>query len=276
MTAHTWHADAVTLRRYAEGTLGPSAGASVEAHLLACATCRADLAPAAPAVRLDAIWARVQETVDDPRRGLAERLLVGLHVPQHTARLLAATPSLRTAWLLSVTVVLVFAVAAAQANPRAVLLFLALAPVLPVLGVAAAYSRDGDPAYDVAQAAPFPAFRLLLLRTTAVLASTVTLAGLAALLLPAAPALAAAWLLPALALTTATLAVSARVPMPLAAAGVVALWLGVVLATVRASGSAYAAFGLGGQLACLAAAALSVALLSGRHRRSAFDLRRPS
>lgn len=276
MSAHTWHADAASLRRYAEGTLGASASASVEAHLLACGPCRAGLSPASPPTRLDAIWAKVEQTVDDPKRGPVERLLVVLHVPDHTARLVAATPSLRSAWLLSVTAALVFAAAAAQASPRGVLLFLVLAPALPVLGVAAAYSRDGDPTYDVAQAAPYPAFRLLLLRTTAVLVSTVTLAGLAALLLPAAPGLAAAWLLPALALTTVTLALSARVPMAVAAAAVVALWLGAVFATVRASDSTYAAFGLGGQLVCLAATALSLALISGRHRRSAFDLRRPS
>lgn len=273
---HTWHGDSATLRRYAEGTLGASVSASVEAHLLACADCRTVLAPAAPAGRLDAIWAQIEEAVDTPRPSPVERALVRLGVHDHTARLLAAIPSLTTAWLLSVTAALVFALAAAQSSPRGVLLFLAVAPVLPVAGVAAAYGRDTDPTYDVALAAPYPSFRLLLLRTAAVLAITVALVGLAALLLPAAPGLAAAWLLPALALSTATLALSSRVPAAAAAGAVVALWLGAVATTVRATGSPYAAFGVVGQTACLALIVISIALISGLHRRAAFDLRRES
>jgi len=248
----------------------------VESHLLACAACRGGVAPAAPAARLDAIWAQIEEAVDTPRRRPVERALVRLGVHDHTARLLAATPSLTTAWLLSVTASLVFALAAAQSTPRGVLLFLAVAPVLPVAGVAAAFGRDTDPTYDVALAAPYPSFRLLLLRTAAVLASTVLLVGLAALLLPTAPGLAAAWLLPALALSTATLALSARVPAAAAAGAVVALWLGALFTAVRATGSTYGAFGVVGQTACLALIAISIALISGLHRRAAFDVRRES
>lgn len=276
MSAHEWHADAASLRRYAEGTLPPAASASVETHLLTCAACRTQLAPAVPADRLGAIWAHIEETVDAPRRSPVERALARLGVPDHTARLIAATPSLTTAWLLSVTAALVFAVAAAQSGPRGVLIFLALAPVLPVAGVAAAYGRDGDPTYDVALAAPYPSFRLLLLRTAAVLATTVTLVGLASLLLPAAPGLAAAWLLPALALSTVTLALSSRVPAAVAGGAVVALWVGAVFTAVRATGSPYVAFGAAGQAACLALVVISIAMISGLHRRAAFDLRRES
>lgn len=278
MTAQTsgWHADATTLSRYAGGDLAPAASASVEAHLLCCAPCRAGVADSVPTPRLDAIWAGVADGVDSTRRTLAEHLLVRLGVRGHTARLLAATPSLTAAWLLSVTATLVFALAAAHAGSQGVLLFLALAPVLPVAGVAAAYGRESDPTYDVALAAPYPTFRLLLLRTVAVLASTVTLVGLAALLLPAAPSLAAAWLLPALALSTATLALSARIPAAAAAGAVVALWLGAVFTTVRATGASYAAFGAVGQTACLALIVVSLVLISGLHRRAAFDLRRES
>ncbi len=273
---HTWHADPGTLRRYADGTLGPAASASLESHLLSCADCRAALAPAAPAIRLEAIWTRIEEAVDTPRRRAVERALILLGVHDHTARLLAATPSLTTPWLLSVTAALAFAVAAAQSTPRGVLLFLAVAPVLPVAGVAAAFGRDTDPTYDVALAAPYPSFRLLLLRTAAVLASTVMLVGIATLLLPAAPGLAVAWLLPALALSAATLALSSRIPAAAAAGVVVALWLGAVFTTVRATGSPYAAFGVVGQTASLALIAISIALISGLHRRASFDLRRES
>nr|MBA2767809.1 zf-HC2 domain-containing protein [Sporichthyaceae bacterium] len=88
--------------------------------------------------------------------------------------------------------------------------------------------------------------------------------------------LAVAWLLPALALSTATLALSARLPAAAAAGSVVALWLGAVFTTVRATGSSYAAFGAVGQTACLALIVISIVLISGMHRRAAFDLRRES
>jgi len=271
-----WHADTATLRRYAGGGLPPAASASVEAHLLGCAHCRARVAEAVPVPRLAAIWAEVADAVDSPRRTPAERVLLRLGVRDHTARLLAATPSLTTSWLLSVAAALAFALAAAQSGPRGVLLFLALAPVLPVAGVALAYSRGGDPTYDVALAAPYPAFRLVLLRTAAVLVTTLALVGLASLALPAAPDVAAAWLLPALALTGTTLALSARVPAPAAAGAVVALWLGSVFTAFRETGSPYAAFGAVGQTACLAAVLISTALITGLHRRAAFDLGRES
>lgn len=271
-----WHADTATLSRYARDDLAPAAAASVEAHLLACARCRAGVAAAVPAPRLDAIWAAVAEVVDSPRLTLTEHLLVRLGVRDHTARLLAATPSLTTAWLLSVAGALVFALLAAQSGPRGVLVFLALAPVLPVAGVAVAYGRDTDPTYDVALAAPYSAFRLVLLRTAAVLLTTMALVGPAALLLPAAPDVAGAWLLPALALTGTTLALSVRVPAPAAAGAVVALWLGSVFAAVGATGTPYAAFGAVGQSACLAALLSSVAFLSSLPRGAAFDLRRES
>ena len=271
-----WHADPASLDRYAQGLSGPASSASVEAHLLTCARCRSVVSDAVPVARLDAIWAEVAETVDSPRRRLPERLLVRLGVPDHTARLIAATPSLTTSWLLAVGFALGFALLAAQSGPRGVLLFLALAPVLPVAGVAAAYGREGDPTYDVALASPYSTFRLLLLRTAAVLVSTLCLAGLAALLLPVTPAVALAWLLPALALTGATLALSTRFPAGFAAGVVVALWLGAVLGAFRATGSPYAAFGAVGQTAALTAVAVSIALISGLHRRAAFDLGRES
>ena len=271
-----WHADPASLDRYAQGLSGPASSASIEAHLLACAQCRSVVSDAVPVARLDAIWAEVAETVDSPRRRLPERLLVRLGVPDHTARLIAATPSLTTSWLLAVGFALGFALLAAQSGPRGVLLFLALAPVLPVAGVAAAYGREGDPTYDVALASPYSAFRLVLLRTAAVLVSTLCLAGLAALLLPVTPAVALAWLLPALALSGATLALSSRATAPVAAGLVVAVWLATVLSAFRSTGSPYAAFGLTGQVVCLGALLVSVVLISGQHRGAAFEHGRAS
>jgi hypothetical protein len=74
--------------------------------------------------------------------------------------------------------------------------------------VAFAYGPDVDPSYEVGVAAPYPAARLLLLRTASVLATSLPLVLVAALLLPGMSWTAVTWLLPALAFTALVLAAS--------------------------------------------------------------------
>lgn len=271
---NTWHIEPGLLDRYAAGRIPASAAASIEAHLLGCAGCRGALAPVTDADRLEAIWRGVTERVDAPRPTPVEWILLRLGVGDGTARLVASAPSLTVSWLTSVMLALSFALLAADSGPRGALVFLALAPILPVAGVAAAYGREVDPTYDVGLAAPYSTFRLLLLRSSAVLVSTLLLAGLAALLLPVAPWVATAWLLPSLALTGATLAASTRMDAAWAAGGVVVFWLAAVFSAYRSSGAPYAAFGMTGQLLCAGVLLFSLALLAARHHNSPLDLRR--
>ncbi len=49
-----------------------------------------------------------------PRRSRLERLLIACRMPEPTARLVAATPALRWAWIAAVGVVLLFAAGAAE------------------------------------------------------------------------------------------------------------------------------------------------------------------
>ena len=87
-------------------------------------------------------------------------------------------------------------------------LLLLAAPLLPVVGVAVSYGRHADPLYETVAATPSAGLRLLLVRTTLVLAVCVPLLTAAGWLMPAqgdSPG-AAAWLLPGLALTLLTLA----------------------------------------------------------------------
>ena len=275
MSSHgsTWHVDPLVLRRYAAGSLGGSPAASVENHLLACGSCRAALAPAVDPARLEAVWDEVVDRLDAPRLSPVERFLVGLGVAEDTARLVAAAPSLTVSWLAALTVALLFAVLAADAGPKGVLLFLTLAPVLPVAGVALAYGREVDPTYDVGLAAPYSTFRLLLLRSSAVLVATLGLVTVSAAVLPLDGWLAAAWLLPALALSAATLAVSTRIDPVWAGCSVVAAWALAVFTTAWTAGSTLAAFGPAAQLACGVLLALSVAVLVHRGRTPAADLR---
>ena len=261
MTQTTWHADDQLLDRYAAGTVDPARAASLEAHLMACAICRAGLATTVDQDRLGSSWAVLDAALDAPRAGLAERALCRLGMRDDRARLLAATPALRLSWLAGIGVALAFAVSAAHGGrgERGLLAFLLVAPLLPVVGVAAAFSRGMDPTAELAASTPLSAFRLLLLRSTAVLGASVVLAGGAALALPDSGLLLAGWLLPAFGLSVASLALATFVA-PIAAAGGVALaWATAVLASeALAAGSLSALrrpgplesplFGAGGQL----------------------------
>lgn len=219
----TWHADPTTLSRYAAGAVDAVTAASVEAHLAGCADCRAALAPYADASRMERLWHAVVSDLDAPRLTLAERALRAAGVRDDRARLLAATTSLRTSWLLSVMTVAAFAVLAGRASPDGDLFFLFFAPLVPVAGVAAAYGPGVDAAYEVGVAAPFSGVRLLLLRTVAVLTFSMAVLAAAAV---AVPGLAGAgWLLPALGMSAATLALATRTT-PAVAAGIVAFcWM---------------------------------------------------
>jgi hypothetical protein len=265
----TWHADPAVLARYAAADLDDIRAASLEAHLLACAGCRDELAPLAPAAQLDAMWSGIEATLDAPHPGLVERGLVRLGVHDHVARLLAATPSLRMSWFSAEALALVSAaVAAAHAREASggwLFVFLVLAALAPVAGVAAAFGPGADPVYEVGIAAPMRSDRLLFIRTIAVLVASVAIAGLAALALPGLDRSIALWLLPALGLTLATLVVATWL-QPIAAACSVGLaWLAVAAGAAVAASDPLAAFHVLAQLAYVVTIGVSLLILAFRH-----------
>ncbi|MBQ0983950.1 zf-HC2 domain-containing protein [Streptomyces sp. F63] len=167
-----------------------------------------------------------------PRRGpsLAARLA-------WSAR--SAGPALGRSWLLSLVLVTAAAVLLARASGTAAArpLLLAVAPLLPVAGVAASYGRHSDPLYEAVAATPAAGIRLLLVRTGWVLAVCVPLLTAAGLLMPApdgGPG-AHAWLLPGLALTLLTLLAASGVGCLRAAAGTGTGWLLLLAATGAAA-----------------------------------------
>ena len=262
----TWHVAATDLRRYAAGTADVAVAASVEAHVVRCGACAAALAPAVDTARLDAIWAEVADVVDAPRRTRLERLLTAFGVPEATARLLAATPNLRAGWFGARAVVLALALGVTALGGRdgdATPLLL-LAPLLPVVGVAAAFGRHADPAYDLTIAAPYSTLRLLLLRSAAVLVTCVALTASVALLLPGAVGT-AAWLLPALGLTVATLALATWWEPHVAAVAVGGTWTLLVVEVAYRRGLADLTSSPA-QLGCAALAVLAAAVLVRRRR----------
>jgi hypothetical protein len=112
----------------------------------------------------------------------------------------------------------------AYGGSRGLGFFLLVAPLVPVAGVAFAYGPDVDPSYEAAAATPYPAVRLLLLRTGAVLATSLPMVLAAALLLPVLSWTVVAWLVPALAFTAVMLAGSTWTRPTVVGAGLGILW----------------------------------------------------
>ncbi|KAA9376524.1 zf-HC2 domain-containing protein [Microbispora cellulosiformans] len=262
MTDGDWHIPPGLLERYLEGALDPVNVMSLEAHLVRCDRCRT--AVPADEAWLAASWRGVSAEIARPRPSPAERALRRAGVPEHLAKLLVATPALSRAWAASVAVALAFAVTAAHLTDEGFLVFLTLAPVLPTAGIALAYGRWADPAYETYAATPMAGAPLLLVRSVAVLLTAVALTTLAVPLLPAATA---AWLLPALALSTGCLALATRVPLPVAAAVLAGGWPLAVTAVGLATDDRALPFRPAAQVLYGGVAALlALALYVRRHR----------
>lgn len=267
----TWHAGTAELSRYATGEVDDATASSVEAHLISCAECRAQVASYVEPLRLDRLWAGMVDAVDRPRTCWAERLLIRLGVADHTARLLAATPSLQLSWLASVAVALMFSVVAAHGGSEGLTLFLTVAPLVPLAGVAAAFGPELDRSQEITAATPLAGWRLLMLRGCAVFSVTVALAGLAALALPEMRWTSAAWLLPALGLSLAALGLSTIMAVDRAAGAVAVAWVTVVLAASYGERNGLAAFGATGQACFVFVIAVAGAVVV--RQRDAFEIR---
>lgn len=198
-----------------------------------CADCRARLAPAVDPARLDLVWAEVVDVVDAPRM-----------------------------------TVLTLALVVAHSGERGIAVFLALAPVLPVAGVAVAFAPRTDPLHEVAVAAPYSSYRLLLVRSAAVLIATLALAVPAALLLPSSPWVAAGWLLPALALTCTSLALATRVDPVVSSAALVGGWLLLALSGLAPGRDPLVVTRTGPQVPCLLLLLAATALVAQRRAPS--------
>ena len=231
----SWHADALVLQRYEAHLLSPAMTASVETHLMGCAPCRAALATVADGARQTRNWEAIAQRIDRRSLSLVERMLARLGIADHHARLVVSTPALRLPWIAAVCVVLGMVVLVHEAggdSPGSFFTFLVLAPMLPLGGVAAAFNGRGDPARELIAATPQSTLELVLVRTMAVVAVTSVLTAFAAL--PFTLELTAvAWLLPALGLSAATLAMATWIPAAWAAGGLACTWVAGAAATWR-------------------------------------------
>jgi len=261
--AQNWHPTREALQGYADGASHPAQAASVEAHLLTCATCRSAVAPAVSSPRLALIKTRLEDELDAAARPLFERLVGRLGVSEVDRRVLFAAPSLRRAWWLAVLLAVALALlAAGQPDARADQL-LVLAPLLPVITTAVSYAPRHDLMLALTAATPYPAMRLLLLRTVAVALAATLLGAAASAALPVGVTATAIWLLPAAALTAAALALATWVDVSAAAGLCCASWLAAVW--VVRSPDPLVVYDLAGQLISAGVLAVAATVLA-RHR----------
>jgi hypothetical protein len=273
------------LASYASGMAGAIVIWSVEAHLSGCARCRSALSAHVDAERLarNRCVMLVRATIGDG--GRARRVLCRCGLPDHMLRLLTATPSLRTSWLLSVIGVLAAVAGEAAAvsyhwipaggparlagYPGLEVLapFLLLAPLLVLAGVAAAFLPMFDPACRLAVAAPFSGFTLLLARTVSALAAALAPVTGAAFLLPGPRWLPIALLLPSLALSAFALAAATVVDPRVAAVMAGILWALPVLLLAVADVTPLRIVQPDAQFACAGALCACAVVLLARHDR---------
>jgi hypothetical protein len=147
--------------------------------------------------------------------------------------------------------------------------FLLVAPLLVLAGVAAAFLPGFDPAYELAVAAPFSGFTLLLIRAVSAMAAALVPVVGAAFLLPGPGWLPVALLLPSLALCGLAVAAGTIVNPRTAAVAAGVLWMVAVLLVATAR-SPLPIVQHDAQFACAAVLCASAALLLARRHR--FDL----
>jgi len=225
-----------------------------------------DIEPTRMAENLHSVHAEL----DAPREPRLARVLRRFGVPDLTIPLVTATPALRRSWFVAVAIAILFSLSVASNNTGAgvdrIAVFLTLAPLVPLLGVALAFGKGVDPTHDLVVAAPRDTFTVFLIRALTVLTASSAILILSSLLLPEGGAFRIAWLLPAVAISAVTLAASTRFDPRRAAAVIGSAWL-VVVIIVAGAASSSAMFGLATQISSLVAAALAGwYVVSGRER----------
>lgn len=221
------HVTMAVLEQYATGGAGIGADAlwAVEAHLERCASCRERLSEAVArrSPETMALLARVQanlatEVARSPR-------MPARQLPRRVARW--APPGL---WPRLAMTMLVLAAAlgldlvGGGLLPLSVVLL--VAPVAPLLGVAAVWSAGLDPAHELVVASPRAGLYLVLRRTLAVLVVVIPALTVAGWLAGASPAL---WLLPCLAFTAGALALGELIGLRWAAGALALAWTAGVI-----------------------------------------------
>lgn len=224
-----WHVGEELLLRYAAGSLDLGVQSAIETHVTACAECRAACTTLAPEPALDRVWRGVVGATGEPRLSVPLRLLTRMGLHGSDAVILRASSNLHRPLVFSLAGAFVFGlVASLLPSHRQVLLFLLVAPLLPVLFVAAAYDAT-DPMRELAATTSFNKLRIALLRSAAALGLALPIALALGLALPGVGTGAFLWLLPSLLLTVVALNLLTWFSAPITAGAVAGGWLCVVV-----------------------------------------------
>jgi anti-sigma factor RsiW len=222
------HGSSALLRRYvlSEG-LSTDQVWALEVHLESCARCRGAVAEIVAAQRprfgevIDQVWSTMDVSgVPAARRSRWRRFQLALATwasPAMTPWLGMTLVMLALAWLADL---------AGQPLAPGLSIVTLLAPVAPVLGVAAAWSQHLDPAYELVAGTPRAGLYLVLRRTVAVLVVVIPLLLLANWATGTTSAL---WLLPCLGFTVATLGFGTLIGLFRTATILIGLWAGLVV-----------------------------------------------
>lgn len=258
----TWHVEAAMWEAYVAGRLDLAAEASVETHVVGCSVCRATakgyVAPGAS----EEIWTEVRATLSAPALPLPLRALRRVGVRNDDLVVVSAADSLLVPWAVALGCAVACACVVGLAGLGAAsrdAAFLAMAPLIPVLAVVAAFDAY-DPLRELAAPTPYSKLRLALLRATASLGVAVPATAAIGPVVPGMDDLAFVWLAPSFGLTLGALVLLTWFEALVAGAMVASIWVSTVV-VVRMSGSVVALTAPPVQLACAAAGALLAAAL---------------
>lgn len=215
------HPTTSLIATYATGATGVDDATvwAVEAHLETCPQCRAVLAGA----------------VDGDTRSLLDRAAHGIGVGIATGPVPARRRRLRRTgiavqvlpWLAVAAVLMLAAVVAEGAFRHLPSIVVLIAPVAPLLPVAAAWNRRTDPAWELMASAPRTGLWMTVRRTLAALAAVLPVLAVAGWATGNSPAI---WLLPGLAFTAGSLALGGLLGIDRAALALAAVWTAAVVA----------------------------------------------
>ena len=273
----TWHVDGELIDRFVRNDpLDHVTAASIEQHVATCSRCQQRVSERTAPDLLDQVWSQVVDGVDRSESRRLDRWLVRVGVEPGPARLLAATAGLRAAAVVAVTLVVAVIVWASRAADAGGV-FLALSPIVPTGLVAISFAVNADPAGECGLATPAFGLPLLLRRAFAVQVLALAALGAGSLFVPFDGARALAWLMPATALSAATVAAGSRWPTTHSAAVLLALWFGALAigeaAGGRRGGAPFAdapVFAMAGQVAALTVLVASIAVVHA-HRHTLFQ-----
>ncbi|WP_045746777.1 membrane protein [Actinoplanes rectilineatus] len=220
----TTHPSLTVIDRYAGGdaTLDEATVWSLEVHLEDCADCRARLAGSSTDASRTLISAVAVELDREIAAGPAPTRPFRLSAAWRRAFIGTLAP-----WMLMSLGAVGCAALLTHVQSSWPSVVLLVAPLAPLPGVAAAWNRRSDPAWELVAATPASGLTMLLRRSAAVLVVIIPALVLAGAGTGTSLAL---MLLPCLAFTAATLVLGSAVGMQRAAVGLMAAWTAAVIA----------------------------------------------